>query len=307
MKKVYVAVSLNEQQKQRLENISEDLQLVYEKDYDANAIVGNVSPLELLKYKELEWLQTSAVGYDAYIKKGVLRPGVILTNAVDVHSQEVAEHAFVMMLMLIKKLHTYRDNQHEHIWQEEGKVKEIGKMKAAIVGFGNIGKRLAKLLKGLGIYVIGVKRTESAKPDYIDELYTSKDLDKAISDVDAVFTVMPGTKENVHLFTLDTFKMMRPDAVLINVGRGNLIAEDVLYEVLDKHIIAGLALDVFEKEPLDKNSPLWDYPQLLITPHAAGFFHLDSAFEAFLDLVSENLTRYAKGEELKYIVSEREA
>lgn len=306
MKKVFVNVSLDSEQKKRLESISNDLSFVYEKDYDAKVIIGNVPPADLKNYKDLEWIQTSAVGVDAYVKKGVLNENAVLTNAVDIHSQEVAEHAFAMMVELVKKLNLYHVDQNRHEWTDEGRVKEFSKMKAAIVGLGNIGKRLALLLKGLGIYVIGVKRTMIERPDCLDELYTNAELEKAICDVDVVFTVLPGTPENAHLFTLETFKKMRPDAYLVNVGRGNLIAEDVLYEVLDRKIIAGLALDVFEKEPLPADSPLWDYKELIVTPHAAGFFHLESAFDAFLDLVEENLKRFIKGEQLKYVVTERE-
>jgi phosphoglycerate dehydrogenase-like enzyme len=305
MKKVFVNVSLDSEQKKRLESISDDLSFVYEKDYDAKIIIGNVPPADLKNYKDLEWIQTSAVGVDAYVKKGILNEKTVLTNAVDIHSQEVAEHAFAMMVELVKKLNLYHADQNRHQWTDEGRVREFSRMKAAVVGFGNIGKRLALLLKGLGIYVIGVKRTMIEKPDCLDELYTNAELEKAIRDVDVVFTVLPGTPENAHLFTLDTFKKMRPDAYLVNVGRGNLIAEDVLYEVLDQRIIAGLALDVFEKEPLPADSPLWDYEELIVTPHAAGFFHLESAFDAFLDLVEENLKRFVKGEQLKYVVTER--
>ncbi len=305
MKKVFVNVSLDSEQKKRLESISNDLSFVYEKDYDAKIIIGNVPPADLKNYKDLEWIQTSAVGVDAYVKKGILNEKTVLTNAVDIHSQEVAEHAFAMMVELVKKLNLYHADQNRHQWTDEGRVREFSRMKAAIVGFGNIGKRLALLLKGLGIYVIGVKRTMIEKPDCLDELYTSAELEKAIRDVDVVFTVLPGTPENAHLFTLDTFKKMRPDAYLVNVGRGNLIAEDVLYEVLDQRIIAGLALDVFEKEPLPADSLLWDYKELIVTPHAAGFFHLESAFDACLDLVEENLKRFVKGQQLKYVVTER--
>ncbi len=305
MKKVFVNVSLDSEQKKRLESISDDLSFVYEKDYDAKIVIGNVPPADLKNYKDLEWIQTSAVGVDAYVKKGVLNEKTVLTNAVDIHSQEVAEHAFAMMVELVKKLNLYHADQNRHQWTDEGRVREFSRMKAAIVGFGNIGKRLALLLKGLGIYVIGVKRTMIEKPDCLDELYTNAELEKAIRDVDVVFTVLPGTPENAHRFTLDIFKKMRPDAYLVNVGRGNLIAEDVLYEVLDQRIIAGLALDVFEKEPLPADSPLWDYEELIVTPHAAGFFHLESAFDAFLDLVEENLKRFVKGEQLKYVVTER--
>ena len=306
MKKIFIKVPFSEEQQKRLESISEDLEFVYKEDKSANVIIGNIAPACLKEFKNLEWIQTAAVGVDKYIKEGVLPEGVILTNAVDVHTKEVSEHTLAVILMMIKKLHLYRNDQIEHKWCDEGKVKEISKLKICIVGLGNIGKHLAKLLKGLGIYVIGVKRNIEEKPDFVDELYSNKQLKTAISDVDVVVTILPGNKANVHLFDLETFQAMRKDAILINVGRGNLFSEEVMKKVLEEKIIAGIAADVFENEPLDPKNKLWDYPNLLITPHAAGSYHLESAFEALFELVEENLRHYVNNEELKYIVKERD-
>ena len=179
-------------------------------------------------------------------------------------------------------------------------ILKTGKAKAIKVS------TLAKLCKALGMYVIGVKRRMIDKPDHVDELYTSEDLDKAISDVDVVVTVMPGNKENENLFTLETFRKMRKDTIMINVGRGNLYTEETLKEVLDNKIIAAVSSDVYLKEPLDPNNELWDKPNLVLTPHVAGGYHLYSAIEKFLDLCKENLRRYLNGEELKNIVTIRE-
>lgn len=305
MKKVFVNVKLDENQKKQLEEVSNQYEFVYERADDANIIIGNYPADKLKEFKNLEWFQASAVGVDPYTKKDVLADNVILTNAVDIHSQEVAEHIIGMLLTLLKKTYLYRDNQAKCLWHDEGKVKTIKGLRVSIIGLGDIGKCLAKTLKDMGMYVIGVKRKMIDKPDYIDELYTNEDLDKAISNVDVVVTVLPGTPENIHLFTLDTFKKMQADTILVNAGRGNLYSEEVLCEVLDNNIIQAVGMDVFEKEPIPEDSKLWSYKNLLITPHVAGFFHLDSAKQDFVELVCENLRRYASGEELKYIVSER--
>ena len=306
MKKVFVNIRIDEKQRQRLEAISDQYEFVYEPDLDANIILGNYSPRKLKEFRNLEWIQTAAVGIDSFIKDGNLKEGVILTNAVDVHSVEVAEHLFAMIMSMTRKFHLYRDDQKEHLWTDEGMIKELTKLKVTIIGFGDIGRVLAKLLKGIGIYVIGVKRTMIDKPDCLDELYTNKDLDKAISDVDVVVSVLPGNKENAYLFTVDTFRKMRPDTIFLNAGRGNLCSTDTIKEVLDQHIIAAIALDVFENEPLPKDSPLWDYKNLIITPHVAGSYRLESAYEKFFALAEENLRRYISGQELLHVVKERE-
>lgn len=306
MKKVFVNVKFTEEQKKRLESICDCYSFVYELDKDADIIIGNYPADKLKEFKNLQWIQSSAVGVDNYIKKGVLADNVVLTNAVDIHSEEVAEHVLGMMFTLLKKQHLYRDNQRKYLWHDEGKVKQISGLRVAIVGLGDIGNTLAKLLKSLNMYVIGVKRKMVDKPDYIDELYLNDDMEKAISNVDVVVTLLPGNKENVHLFTLDTFKAMASDTILINAGRGSLYSEEVLKEVLDNHIIEAIGMDVFENEPVSADSPLWDYDNLLITPHVAGFFHLDSAKDKYLDLVEENLRRYCQHETLLNVVDDRE-
>lgn len=306
MKKVYLHTKFDDKQINTLKQISDQYEFVFTDDKDANIIIGHYPAGKLKQFKNLEWIQSPAVGIDAYIRDNNLEEGVILTNAVDIHSKEVAEHIFAMILSLIRKFHIYRDNQHKHLWKDEGKVKEITKLKVAIIGFGDIARELSLLLKPLGIYVIGVKRTLIEKPEYVDELYTDKDLAKAIGDVDVVVSVLPGNKANQYLFTTDTFKLMKPDTIFINAGRGNLYTEETLKEVLDNKIISIFATDVFEIEPLDKNSKLWDYDNLVITPHAAGNYKLQSALDQFYELVYENLRRYISNEGLLNVVHERE-
>ncbi|MBR2533648.1 MAG: D-2-hydroxyacid dehydrogenase [Erysipelotrichaceae bacterium] len=295
MKKVFVNIKADEKYRQRLGAISDRYEFVYEPDPDANIILGNYAPGKLKEFKNLEWIQTAAVGVDAFIKDGNLKEGVILTNAVDVHSVEVAEHLFAMIMSMTRKFYLYRDDQKEHLWTDEGMTKELTKLRVAVIGFGDIGKALAKLLKGIGIHVIGVKRTMIEKPDCLDELYTDKDLDKAISDADAIVSILPGNRDNAYLFTVDTFRKMRPDAIFINAGRGNLCSTETIREVLDQRIIAAISLDVFEEEPLPKDSPLWDYRNLVITPHVAGSYRLESTYEKFFALAEENLRRYISG------------
>lgn len=309
MKKVLVNVKLSDKQKERLEAVSSEYKFIYDKDdtiYDSEIIVGNYPVNDLNKFSNLKLLLLSAVGYDAYIKKDVLNDDTVLCNAVDVHSREVAEHTLALIIELVKNLHLYKNNQSKHLWHDEGKVKSIEGLRVAIIGFGDIGNALAKLLKGLGMYVIGVKRKMIDKPDYIDELHTNEDLNEVISDVDVVVSLLPGTKENVHLFSMDTFKKMKQDTVFINCGRGNLYDNEVLYEVLDKKIIKAAAADVFEVEPLPQDSKLYDLDNFVVTPHVAGFFHLDSAMDKYLDLVCDNLNRYINNQELRYVVTQRE-
>ncbi|MBR4460980.1 MAG: D-2-hydroxyacid dehydrogenase [Erysipelotrichaceae bacterium] len=306
MIKVFLRYPFSSEEKDRFQKLSPDIFFQDKPDEETKIIIGSYRAEKLKEYPSLKWIQLSAVGYDRYIAKGILKEGVLLTNAVGVHTQEVAEHIFAVMLMMIKNEQLYRDNQHEHLWRDEGKVKSFGDLKVTIIGFGSIGNCLARMCKALNMRVTGVKRKPIEKPEYLDELYLNDELNQAISDADVVVSVLPGNKENEHLFDLDTFKAMREDSIFINAGRGNLYSEEVLTEVLDKKIIKAVSTDVFAKEPLPPESKLWDYPNLFITPHAAGNFHLKIAHEKFVELTEENLRRYISHEELKYLVTERE-
>ena len=305
MIKTFLRYPFSKEEIARFQKLSPELFFQDRPDDETEIIIGSYRAEKLKEYPSLKWIQLSAVGYDRYIAKGILKEGILLTNAVDVHTREVAEHLLAVMLMMIKNGQLYRDNQHRHIWRDEGKVKSFSELKVAIVGFGNIGNCLAKMCKALDMYVIGVKRKPIEKPEYLDELYLNDELNEAISDTDVVVSILPGNKENEHLFNLDTFKTMKEDCIFINAGRGNLYSEETLKEVLDKKIIKAVAADVFAQEPLPQDSDLWDYPNLYITPHAAGNFHLKIAHETFVGLVEENLKRYLGHQELKYLVIER--
>ena len=306
MIKTFLRYPFSSEEINRFRKLSPELFFQDRPDSETEISIGSYRAEKLKEYPSLKWIQLSAVGYDRYIAKGILNEGVLLTNAVDVHTQEVAEHVFAVMLMMIKNGQLYRDNQYGHIWRDEGKVKSFSELKVTIVGFGNIGNCLARMCKALNMYVIGVKRKLAEKPEYLDELYLNDELHKAIGDADVVVSVLPGNKENEHLFDLNTFKAMKEDCIFINAGRGNLYSEETLREVLNKKTIKAIAADVFAQEPLPQDSDLWDYPNLYITPHAAGNFHLKIAHETFVELVEENLKRYISHQELKYLVTDRD-
>lgn len=307
MKKVLIDNKVTDSQKKQFESVSSDYVVTYDReDKDVEIIVGDVAPARCKEYPKLELLLSTWVGYDGFIKKGILPDNCILCNAVDAHTEEVAEHMFATLISMEKKLHYYRDNQSSNKWHDEGGVKSIRDLTVVILGLGNIGKYLAGLCKDLGMHVIGVKRDISTKPEYIDELYTLDDLDSLLPRVDAVLNVLPSTELTRHLFTLDRFKLMKPDALLINAGRGDLIDTNVLIEVLENRIIRGIGQDVFEKEPIPEDSKLWKLDNLVITPHVAGFFHLDKDRQKWVDMCCDNLRRYASGEKLLHVVEERE-
>ncbi|MCD8090644.1 MAG: D-2-hydroxyacid dehydrogenase [Clostridiales bacterium] len=310
MKNVLVVIPVREGHKEKLEKAGKDCVFVYssaesitnEELERANVIIGNVPAGRLGACRELEWLQLNSAGADGYVKPGVLKAGVILTNATGAYHKAVAEHMFALMLMLQKKLHLYRDNQNKSLWADEGEVVSVSDCRVLVVGLGDIGQHFARLTKAFGGYVIGVKRRKSPCPDCADELYTSEKLNEVLPSADVVVSFLPGMEANRHIYTEESFRLMKKTAVFLNGGRGNAVDTAVLYNALKNGEIAAAGLDVTEPEPLPADNPLWRLPNVMITPHISGWYHLPETFERIVDIAAENLAAYTTGGELKNIV-----
>lgn len=310
MKTVLCLLPVEARHKERLEKAGEGCAFVYvgEKEVTreqvaaANIILG-CPPAEYIGASDkLGLLQLSSAGADKYVKKGVLSERTMLCNSTGAYSKTVAEHGAAMLMMLQKKLHLYRDAQRRGEWADFGTVGTITDSTVLVVGLGDIGCHFAGIIKALGGYVIGVKRRPSAKPDCVDELYTTEELDKVLPRADVIFSVLPGTGATYHVYTAERFKMMKKSAIFINCGRGSAVESEVLYDALSSGEIAAAATDVTETEPLPADSPLWGLDNLLITPHVAGYYHLPHTLERIVDIAEENLRRYLGGGELINVV-----
>ena len=268
----------------------------------ANVIIGLPKADMLRASENLEWLQTASAGVDPYIVPGVLAANTVLTNATGAYGKAVSEHAFALTLMLIKKLHLYRDEQLKKHWSDRGNVTSLSDSTVVVVGLGDIGRAYARMVKAMGAYVIGVKRRGGNCPDYVDELVMTQDIDSVLPRADVIMSVLPNTAETRYLYTEERFDKMKGSAVFINCGRGNAVSAEVLYRVLREHKITAAAIDVVETEPLPSDSPLWGLENLVITPHISGFYHLPETFERIVDLAAYNLAAYLAGDELRNVV-----
>ena len=269
---------------------------------DKQIILGSVEPALLPEAKSLAWLQLSWAGADSFVKPGVLREDVILTNASGAYGLTVSEHMLAVTLSLVRRLHQYARNQQAHVWADRGSVTSIEGSTVLVLGLGDIGGRYAQKMKALGAYVIGVRRTEKPKPDYLDEQYTMDRLDELLPRADIVAMVLPGGEATTHLMDETRLRLMKKTAYLINDGRGGAIDPEALKKVLAEGHLGGAALDVTEPEPLPADDPLWDNEKVIITPHISGQFHLRETFERVVRICGENLYRYARGMELAHIV-----
>ena len=267
----------------------------------ADVVIGNVAPALLTGSPNLKWVQLNSAGTDGYTT-GALPEGTILTNATGAYGLTISEHMLALTLSLMKHLPAYRDHQAGKLWKDAGPVKSVYGSTVLILGLGDIGGEYARKVKALGGCTIGVRRTKAQKPDYLDELYQMDSLEELLPRADVVAMVLPGTDATYHVMNKERLLMMKKDAILVNVGRGNAIDPESLYEVMKGGHLWGVGLDVTEPEPLPAESPLWELPNLEITPHSSGGFHLQETYERIVNIALCNLSRFQKGEELENLV-----
>ena len=310
MKNILVLLPVEARHKEKLETAGAGCRFVYsspdaateEQLQAANIIIGLPDAGKLHASENLEWLQLASAGTDPYIVPGVLNAKTVLTNATGAYSKAVSEHAFALTLMLMKKLHLYRDEQNRKHWSDRGTVTSLADSTVAVVGLGDIGRAYARLVKAMGAHVIGVKRRGGSCPDYVDELVMTQDLDTVLPRADVVMSILPNTAETRYIYTDERFDSMKDSAVFVNCGRGNAVSSAVLFRALSEHKIAAAAVDVTEVEPLPASSPLWTLENLVITPHISGYYHLPETLERIIDIAADNLAACLAGRELRNVV-----
>jgi phosphoglycerate dehydrogenase-like enzyme len=203
------------------------------------------------------------------------------------------------VLMLHNMMPAIVTNQRDADWNSRFSTPIAGKT-ALVVGVGSLGGGAAHQLKKLGIEVLGVSRHGRPHPD-IDEMATTDRLDEMLARADYVFVATPATPETRNLFDRERLRRMKPGAGLINVGRAAVMDYDALVELLECGHLSGAILDVFDPEPLPKDSPLWSTPNLIVTPHVSADDG-DNYVPITLDLFFNNMRRWLAGEPLRNVV-----
>lgn len=251
----------------------------------------------------LKFIQSISAGTDQYSREAFKAAGIRLASGAGVNARAVAEHAMALILAMTRQLHVARDNQAKHHWR--GMISEIAKREdevggktLLVVGLGRIGSHLAMLARAFGMRVIGTKRDTASGAGNADEVHPQDRLLDLIPQADFVALTCPLTPQTERLINAAAFAAMKPSAYLINVARGKVVDEPALIAALGAGKIAGAGLDCTVEEPLPAASPLWDMPNVLITPHTAG--ETQKYEDNVIDLLVENLDRLWRGEmELK--------
>lgn len=308
--KVLVLTNINEGHKQLLGEACPAAEFIYstagevskEQVQEAEVIIGN-PPAEFIKdSRNLGLLQLETAGADAYIADGVMPEGAALANATGAYGLAISEYMLANILAIYKKVNQYWDAQKERRWNTLGHVKSIYGATALIVGLGDIGGELALRLKALGARTIGIRRSGKDRPDYVDELYTTEEIDNLLPNADIVAMSLPGTKETYHIMNERRLRLMKPDAVLVNVGRGSAVDSEALYRVMSEGRLLGACIDVAEQEPLPADNKLWELDRLIITPHISGGHQLLETLERIVRIAAGNLKAYSEGGKIRNVV-----
>lgn len=269
----------------------------------AEIIIGDIPREYYGRLDDLKWLQLTSAGADKIVYGGAVSPNTLLTNASGAFGEIIAEYVIGGILCLYRDLFTYRNNQRGKIWKDTKKERMIFGSRTLILGCGNIGKCVSERLRAFGAFTAGVRRSRE-KCAAFDETYSVELLDELLPLADIIVCALPRTPETEHLLNRERMSLIKKDALVVNVGRGSVIDTDALCGKLKSGELSGAVLDVFEQEPLEESSPLWEMENVLITPHISGvsFGHSERTERLIANICAENLRRYIAGEPLKNIV-----
>lgn len=286
--------------KEWLESVAEGHELRYGPDglENADVIIGESGPAKLARAKHLKWFHLVWAGVDRF-QASDFPAGAKFTNGSGAYGVMIAEHMMACMLSMVRQLPHYAANQKQHLWDPNWTEDTLEGKTVLILGAGDIGTELARRLMGFDCRLVGVRRTGADSP-YFDEIHTMDDLDELLPRADIVACALPGTDTTKRLLNKQRLLSMKPNALLLNCGRGSLIVTKDLEEVLAAGHLGGVALDVTDPEPLPADSPLWDCGRVMLTPHISGasFGHVAETEDKIYRLAAENLRRFLAGEEL---------
>jgi len=277
--------------------IGHDLEGFEEALAQSDAIVAWKFPRENLRKRapHLKWIHIIGAGAEHLMPLDWLPRGVVLTNNRGVHAPKAAEYAAMALLMLNAQMPALMTSQRHRSWDRRFTTTLAGKT-LLIVGVGNMGGAAARSARRLGLRIVGVRRTARAHRA-VHEMYRPEDLPQLLPKADFVLIATPLTGDTRHLIGRAEFDLMKDGAGFINIGRAGVVDYTVLSEKLRTGQLSGAVLDVFDPEPLPASSPLWDVPNLIITPHVSSD---DAARYAArtLDLVLQNVRRLAENRPL---------
>lgn len=259
---------------------------------EADIIIGLAPVLNeqmIASATRLQWVQALTTGVDNLLAMQALKPEVALTNCNGFHGPQMSELAFLMMLSLNRDAAKMARNQESRTWERWPQTLLFNKT-VTIIGVGVIAEDLATRCNAFGMKVIGVSDGRDSVPGFA-QMFKRQALNKAVSGCDFLVVLTPYSPATHHIINADVFAAMPPHSILINISRGGCVDEAALLDALKIEEIAAAGLDVFAKEPLEADNPLWTAPNVMITPHIGGMS--DIYKQQAMPRVAENLNAFA--------------
>jgi phosphoglycerate dehydrogenase-like enzyme len=304
--------------RERLQQEFPDHQFVQLQNYDrvpeeitdTSVFIGwSLRPEQFVAAKKLRWIHSPAAAVHQLMFPALIQSSVVLTNSTGIHGPVVAEHAIAVLLAMAKRLpqamqyQARRQWSQDLLWHERPRPREVADATVAVVGMGGIGREFTARAKALGMKVLAVRENPGKGADGADAVFSSTQIDEVLPQADYVLLCTPVTPATTGIINAARLGKMKPDAYLINVGRGPLIDDAALLQALKDRRIGGAALDVFVEEPLPSDSPFWLLDNLLITPHTAAV--TDRLWDRHYRLIVDNMKLFLAGERLLNEVDKR--
>jgi glyoxylate/hydroxypyruvate reductase A len=264
---------------------------------DAQVVYAWKLPTALYgKASSLQWLQAMGAGVDWALVSELPRR-VVVTRAPGIFGPWMSEYVLGWCSWVTQRMERYRAAQRERRWIGDVLPGRLRGKTMTLVGVGDIGREIARVARAVGMHVIGVSRSGQRVPA-VERVYRPGYLARALAAADFVVVVVPLTRQTHGLLDARALAAMRPDAWLINIGRGAVVDEAALVEALQTGRIAGAILDVFPAEPLPAAHPFWSLDNVVVTPHVAG----PSTAEEIAPVFNDNLARWLRGRPLQHVV-----
>jgi phosphoglycerate dehydrogenase-like enzyme len=279
----------------------------WEELLDEAEVLFDFGPLELASTlggrPRLRWVQASSAGVGRLANRfGLLGSRVTVTSASGAHGRPLAEFVLLAMLLFGKRtLEVLRDQQARR-WDKHSTTEIRGKT-VCIVGLGSIGREVARVVQALDARVVGTVRElrgRTASELGVERVEETHGLDELLPETDVLVIAVPGTPATERLVDARRLALLKPGAIVVNIGRGSAVDEAALVDALQAGRLRGAALDVFEREPLPADSPLWSLPNVLVSPHSAAA--VDTENRRVVEIFTDNLRRYLAGEPLRNVV-----
>ena len=310
--KILINTEITSDHRQQIQSVSPDLVIVEPKDKiarltempDTEVVFGDFNRSLFDAAQQLKWVQVLGAGVDGLLFPEFVESDIILLSAKGYVGPHLADQTWALILGLIRGVgRAVRERTWENRWSIRDQTWELAGRTLGIVGLGGTGIDVAKRAQGFDMRVIAVDPEDVDAPSFVHEVWKMDRFYDLLAESDIVSICAPLTNETHGMFDYEAFQRMKPHALLINVTRGKIVDEHALLRALEEDLIGGAGLDVTPEEPLLQHSPLWDMPNVIVTPHVAGGSpHRD---DRTVGLFCDNLERYLVGKPFLSVIDKR--